>query len=624
MALRAAIQTVLDGLGGSPQLVPDYLIDRVEDLDPEELKNLGIHHIVFDYDNTLARWWAPRPPAAVGDLIRRLLASGITVAVASNGLARRFRRLAESWNGEVRFVGSCRKPDPARLRRLLQDSGWDPQATLVVGDNVMTDVAAGRGAGCVTALVRPISRFEAPPTKLWRLVETVHRARRREWERVTRLGRPTPTPAHSGGVWMQVAVVAAAVLFLAPLLRAPAPGTETSSHQLGLARGFAVGWPEGKPGEPERSLLLMALLSPLRDHATLPLPVAALSLGVMLTGAAMCVRAARPGSGLAVAAVTLPVVFAPACVAATGEVSPAIVELFLTGMALTLPVTPLISGLVFLPSLLNGLSGVVLAPVLIMRAPARSRAPVGGVLAFIGLIAAACWVAALSRPPAPSPGWDQTPAEATVVAASATNGADVPLRGVLAAFEREARLGTLGRSDLGTRLPLVLMAMVFSLPALASRSPGAALYLSLRAAAGFLLPGLFSRDLLLVYLSFGVIAMCTVFRPSPRGIGPALVAALLALAILPDAPDVRRRAASARHSYRKNSELLTLAQAARALPPTASIATPNPALVFLVSFHGTEAPQESGSSRGTHMITPRRDPPAEGCILTRTLMLCPR
>jgi hypothetical protein len=194
----------------------------------------------------------------------------------------------------------------------------------------------------------------------------------------------------------------------------------------------------------------------------------------------------------------------------------------------------------------------------------------------------------------------------------------------LAALERSIRQGLLGRSEGGTIVPFTLLAMLLSLPALATRSAGAVLYLVLRATLMLLAPGLFQRELIVVLIPLCVVAMSMVFRTTLGGRGPRIFALILALAVVPHAPGFRRQVASVRQAYRSNSELLALAQAAGALPTGTSIATTDPALVYLGSGHDTQAPAEFKGTAPTHIIVPRRDPLPDECIATRSLMLCPR
>ena len=54
---------------------------------------------------------------------------------------------------EYRTVCDCRKPRPGMLLRAAREQGLDLGASVMVGDR-MTDVEAGRRAGCRTVLVR--------------------------------------------------------------------------------------------------------------------------------------------------------------------------------------------------------------------------------------------------------------------------------------------------------------------------------------------------------------------------------------------------------------------------------------------------------------------------------------
>ena len=55
---------------------------------------------------------------------------------------------------EYAVACDCRKPGSGLVRRALDELGLQPGETWMVGDS-WADVAAGRGAGCLTALVGP-------------------------------------------------------------------------------------------------------------------------------------------------------------------------------------------------------------------------------------------------------------------------------------------------------------------------------------------------------------------------------------------------------------------------------------------------------------------------------------
>lgn len=62
---------------------------------------------------------------------------------------------------EYRVTCTCRKPRPGMILRAAEEHNLDTPASFLVGDR-MSDVAAGRAAGCRTVLVT-CGRHDAPP-----------------------------------------------------------------------------------------------------------------------------------------------------------------------------------------------------------------------------------------------------------------------------------------------------------------------------------------------------------------------------------------------------------------------------------------------------------------------------
>jgi D-glycero-D-manno-heptose 1,7-bisphosphate phosphatase len=62
---------------------------------------------------------------------------------------------------EYRVVCQCRKPRPGMIVQAAAEHGLDLQASFLVGDRI-SDIAAGRAAGCRTVLVT-CGRHAAPP-----------------------------------------------------------------------------------------------------------------------------------------------------------------------------------------------------------------------------------------------------------------------------------------------------------------------------------------------------------------------------------------------------------------------------------------------------------------------------
>ncbi len=145
----------------------------VHAVDYRALHARGVKGLIFDLDNTLARWRAGPPREEVRALLARLQREGFRLAVVSNGrLSQRpevvefFRQLG------IPLVYPARKPLPAGLRRALRALGLPARAVALIGDQLLTDVLGGNLMGLYTILVEPLDRGrESPLTKLNRGLE---------------------------------------------------------------------------------------------------------------------------------------------------------------------------------------------------------------------------------------------------------------------------------------------------------------------------------------------------------------------------------------------------------------------------------------------------------------------
>jgi uncharacterized protein len=101
--------------------------------------------------------------------IAELRSAGFKLAFFSNGLAERIAPLAAKVGVQV-FANAC-KPLPFQCRRAIQEMQLIPTQTLIIGDQLFTDVLCGRLAGTKTAYVRSLSPHEPIYTSIKRPFE---------------------------------------------------------------------------------------------------------------------------------------------------------------------------------------------------------------------------------------------------------------------------------------------------------------------------------------------------------------------------------------------------------------------------------------------------------------------
>ncbi|MCL2030808.1 MAG: YqeG family HAD IIIA-type phosphatase [Oscillospiraceae bacterium] len=130
---------------------PDAALRDIFALTAEWLRERGLRAVILDVDNTLGGYTRRRPEPRVGDHLRALAQAGIAVSVVSNAAEKRVRRYAFGFP----CIARSGKPDPAALLDMARRLGVEPRETAMVGDQLLTDIAAGKRAGMVTVWVEP-------------------------------------------------------------------------------------------------------------------------------------------------------------------------------------------------------------------------------------------------------------------------------------------------------------------------------------------------------------------------------------------------------------------------------------------------------------------------------------
>ena len=135
-------------------LLPDEMYPTFRDVTPEHLAALGIKYIFSDIDNTLATYDDPTPPEQVVEWCKKMNEAGIKIAFVSNNNRER----VELFNRDFGYVAYAKaaKPLTKKLRLAMADLGATAENSLLLGDQLLTDAAAGNRAGMHVIIVPPI------------------------------------------------------------------------------------------------------------------------------------------------------------------------------------------------------------------------------------------------------------------------------------------------------------------------------------------------------------------------------------------------------------------------------------------------------------------------------------
>lgn len=153
-------------------LVPNQYVKSIYDIDLHVLKSNGIKGIITDLDNTLVGAKEPYATPQLLDWLMSLKQMGFQVVIVSNNNKLRVSRFAEPL--VLPFIHKAMKPINRAFHKALGIMKLTAADSVVIGDQMLTDVFGGNRMGLHTILVSPISiNDESFLTKINRLIEKI-------------------------------------------------------------------------------------------------------------------------------------------------------------------------------------------------------------------------------------------------------------------------------------------------------------------------------------------------------------------------------------------------------------------------------------------------------------------
>ena len=157
-------------------LRPDLFARRLASISLDDLARDGIRGLIVDLDNTLVGYGqhtlAPTDAAWIASALDR----GMRVVLVSNNFSERVARVARELG--VPAIANALKPLPRGFRRALRLLGTPRAATIVVGDQLFTDVLGAKLAGVRVILTEPLVAHDWHGTKMLRFFERLVLGRR--------------------------------------------------------------------------------------------------------------------------------------------------------------------------------------------------------------------------------------------------------------------------------------------------------------------------------------------------------------------------------------------------------------------------------------------------------------
>lgn len=150
---------------------PTFWLKSVLQINADFLEKNHVKALVLDMDNTLSMHGNPAAEEGVTEWLDEMRALGIKMRVVSNNTNKRVAPLAAMLGLE--FTANGAKPLTFGITRAMKAMGVGRDETLVVGDQIFTDVMAGNLKGVRTVLVEPFHLEKTWTFRLKRRLESV-------------------------------------------------------------------------------------------------------------------------------------------------------------------------------------------------------------------------------------------------------------------------------------------------------------------------------------------------------------------------------------------------------------------------------------------------------------------
>ncbi|KUP06058.1 hypothetical protein Q73_09815 [Bacillus coahuilensis m2-6] len=149
--------------------LPNQHVKSIYEISVDDLKDKGVKGVITDLDNTLVEWDRPNATPKLIEWFKHLKEQGMAVTIVSNNNETRVKAFAEPLG--IPYIYKARKPMGKAFNKALSTMNLKKDETVVIGDQLLTDVLGGNRNGYHTILVVPVGKTDDKITKFNRSVE---------------------------------------------------------------------------------------------------------------------------------------------------------------------------------------------------------------------------------------------------------------------------------------------------------------------------------------------------------------------------------------------------------------------------------------------------------------------
>ena len=151
------------------RFIPFAHSGSIYEIDVSFYKRNNVKTLFMDLDNTLDSYRAREPKENTIEYVKKLKDAGIIPVIISNNKAHRVSGYANLLG--IEFLSSARKPFSKRLKNEIAKRGMKNEEVMLVGDQMMTDVLAAKGAGIRVVLTEKLVKEDQWTTHINRIFD---------------------------------------------------------------------------------------------------------------------------------------------------------------------------------------------------------------------------------------------------------------------------------------------------------------------------------------------------------------------------------------------------------------------------------------------------------------------
>lgn len=133
--------------------LPTAAAKRLLDISPAMLRAMKVKAILLDVDNTLSHHDARKPFDGVVAWTHRMREEGFALMIVSNNTKERIAPFAAQF--DLPFLWRACKPLPIGYLKASKQLGVSHRETVIIGDQVYTDIVGANCIGMQSILVEP-------------------------------------------------------------------------------------------------------------------------------------------------------------------------------------------------------------------------------------------------------------------------------------------------------------------------------------------------------------------------------------------------------------------------------------------------------------------------------------